>query len=228
MEVGGAADADQLAATLELGRHRDGVGGLAAAVEVDDRVVDDLVGRAVEVDAADQVGDVGDGVLGQQHRAEHALLGGVVLRRGAVAGTGGTLAGLVARGSVAPVLGGRLREARPVGTPLVGAPAVVLGDAHAGASRGGTRGGAGETWGATDVTGVTIGRTADTAADSAGAGEPTPSAALRSMRRDRVIHRLGGDLGTTVAAPWRTRRVTVQTPGDALCTGTASGGSTGR
>ena len=46
------------------------------------------MGGPVEVDAADDLGDVGDGVLGQQHRAEHALLGGVVLRRGAVAGPG--------------------------------------------------------------------------------------------------------------------------------------------
>ena len=95
---------DQLAAPLELGGDGDRVGRLAAAVEVDDRVVDDLVGGPVEVDAAHDLGDVGDGVLGQQHRAEHALLGGVVLRRRAVAGPGRALARLVGRRAVAPVV----------------------------------------------------------------------------------------------------------------------------
>ena len=111
VEVGGATDAHQLAALLQLGGHRDRVGRLAAAVEVDDRVVDDLVGRAVVVDALDHVDDVGDRVLRQQHRAEHALLRRVVLRRRPVTRGARRAAGLVGRRSVAPGL---------VGVPLEG------------------------------------------------------------------------------------------------------------
>ena len=80
VEVRRPADLLQLAPTVELGRDRDRVGRLAAAVEVDDRVVDRLVGRPVEVGATDLLVDVGDRVLGDQHRAEHALLGVGVLR----------------------------------------------------------------------------------------------------------------------------------------------------
>ena len=111
VEVGGAADALQLTALDQLGGHGDRVGGLAATVEVDDRVVDHLVGGAVVVDALEGLDDVGDGVLGQQHRAEHALLGGVVLRRRAVAGRARRVARLVGRRAVAPGL---------VGLPLEG------------------------------------------------------------------------------------------------------------
>jgi hypothetical protein len=61
-----------------------GSAGLALAVQVDDDVEDRLVGRLVEVGRAHDLDDVGDGVLGQQHAAEHRLLGGDVLRRGAL------------------------------------------------------------------------------------------------------------------------------------------------
>ncbi len=81
VDVGRAADALELAALGQLRDDGDGVGGLAATVEVDDRLVDDLVRRAVEVRAADLLDDVRDGVLRQQHAAEHAHLGGDVLGR---------------------------------------------------------------------------------------------------------------------------------------------------
>jgi hypothetical protein len=42
------------------------------------------VRRAVEVGAAHDLDDVGDGVLGQQHAAEHRLLGRDVLRGSAL------------------------------------------------------------------------------------------------------------------------------------------------
>ena len=106
VEVGGATDALELAALGQLGRHRDRVGGLAATVEVDDRVVDDLVGGTVVVDALERLHHVGDRVLGEQHRAEHALLRGVVLRRRAVTGRARRAAGLVGRRPVAPGLVG--------------------------------------------------------------------------------------------------------------------------
>ena len=84
VQVRGAADALDLAALGQLVGDGDGVGRLAAAVQVDDRVVHDLVRRAVEVGAADLLDDVGDRVLGDHHAAEHAALGVEVLRRGAV------------------------------------------------------------------------------------------------------------------------------------------------
>ena len=66
----------------QLSRHRDWVGRLALAVQVEDRLVDRLVGGAVHVVAERDLDDVGDGVLGQQHAAEDGLLGRDVLRRG--------------------------------------------------------------------------------------------------------------------------------------------------
>ena len=81
VQVRRAAEPDELAAALQLGRHGDRVGGLAAAVEVEDAVVDGLVGGPVEVVGPQHLDDVGDGVLAQQHAAEHRLLGGEVLRR---------------------------------------------------------------------------------------------------------------------------------------------------
>ncbi len=118
VQVGGAADLGQLAAALQLGGDGDHVDRLAATEQVDDRVVDDLVAGAVEVGAAQHLGDLGDRVLGDQHRAEHRLLGGHVLRRGAVArATRGAVARLVGRRPVAPgvagsVVGRRLGERR--------------------------------------------------------------------------------------------------------------------
>ena len=71
----------------------DRVDRLAPAVEVDHRVEDGLVRRAVEVGAADRLDHVGDGVLGEQHRAEHGLLGVVVLGRHPVAAVPAAVAG---------------------------------------------------------------------------------------------------------------------------------------
>ncbi len=105
MEVGSPADPLQLAAPAQLGGHGDRVGGFAAPEQVDDRVVDDLVAGAVEVDAAQHLGHIGDGVLGQQHRAQDRLLGGHVLRGRAVARAERRFAGRVGRRAVAPVVG---------------------------------------------------------------------------------------------------------------------------
>ena len=84
VEVGRPADAGHLAALGQLVGDGDRVRGLATAVQVEDRVVDRLVRRAVEVVAAQLLDDVGDGVLRDHHAAEDALLGGDVLRRGPV------------------------------------------------------------------------------------------------------------------------------------------------
>ncbi len=68
----------------QLGRHRDRVCRLAPAIQIQDRVVDQLVCRAVEVVAAQHLDDVGDRILGQQHAAKNRLFRLDVLRRGAV------------------------------------------------------------------------------------------------------------------------------------------------
>ena len=80
VQVGGAAEADQVAPALQLRGDRDRVGGLAAAVEVEDALVDGLVRGAVEVVGPQDLDDVRDRVLAQEHAAEHRLLGGEVLR----------------------------------------------------------------------------------------------------------------------------------------------------
>src|SRR5690606_11105580 len=74
VQVGGAADPGHLAAFLQLVEDGDGVGRLASPVQVGDDVEDDLVGRPVEVVGPQDLDDVGDGVLGQQHAAQHRLL----------------------------------------------------------------------------------------------------------------------------------------------------------
>ncbi len=81
VQVGRAADPAQLPPPLQLGRHGDRVGGLAAAVQVEHAVVDRLVRGPVEVAGAQHLDDVGDGVLRQHHAAEHALLRGEILGR---------------------------------------------------------------------------------------------------------------------------------------------------
>ena len=70
----------QQSAAIKFGGHRDGVGRLAAPVEIQDRVIDVLVGGAVEVTGAQPLQHVGDGVFAEQHAAEHRLLGRHVLR----------------------------------------------------------------------------------------------------------------------------------------------------
>src|SRR5699024_8745404 len=62
--------------------HRHRVRGLTAGVEVEDRLIDGFVSGLVEVIALHRLDAVGDGVLRHEHRAEHALLGLDVLRRG--------------------------------------------------------------------------------------------------------------------------------------------------
>ena len=80
VQIGRAAHPAQQPAPVQFGGDGDRVGGLTAAVEVEDRVVDELVGRAVEVAGTQSLEDVGDGVLAEQHAAEHGLFGGGVLR----------------------------------------------------------------------------------------------------------------------------------------------------
>src|SRR5690606_12161170 len=80
VQVGGAGDAPDVAVRGELAGDGDRVGGVAAAVEVEDRVEDDLVGGTVEVGRAEDLDDLRDGVLREQHAAEDPLLGGDVVR----------------------------------------------------------------------------------------------------------------------------------------------------
>jgi len=82
MQVGRAADPLQLLAAGKQVGHGDRVGRLAPAVEVEDGIENQLVGGPVEVRAAQDLHHVGDGLVGQQHPAEDALLGGDVLGGG--------------------------------------------------------------------------------------------------------------------------------------------------
>ena len=81
MQIRGAADPAQQAAAVQLGGDRHRVGRLAATVQIEDRVVDVLVRGPVEVAGPQPLEHVGDGVLAQQHAAEHGLLGRRVLGR---------------------------------------------------------------------------------------------------------------------------------------------------
>src|SRR6185437_3911354 len=81
VEVRGPADAGQFAAPGQLVGDGDGVGGLTARVEVEDRLVHQLVRWAVVIRRPDDLDDVGDGVLRQQHAAQDALLSGDVVGR---------------------------------------------------------------------------------------------------------------------------------------------------
>jgi hypothetical protein len=82
VQVGGAADAGKVAGLRQIVRHRHRIRGLTAGVEVEDRLIDGFVSGLIEVIALHRLDAVGDGVLRQEHRAEHALLGLDVLRRG--------------------------------------------------------------------------------------------------------------------------------------------------
>jgi hypothetical protein len=84
VQVRGPADPGDLASAGEVGGDGDGVGRLAAAVQIQDRSVEDLVGRAVEVGFAHDLDHVGDGVLAQEHRPEDGLLSRNVVGRGAI------------------------------------------------------------------------------------------------------------------------------------------------
>ena len=84
MQVDGAADLRQLAGLAQFAGDRDRIRRFASSVEVDDGVEDGLVVRPVEVDAAQHLDHIGDGVLRHHHGAEHTLLGREILGRGAV------------------------------------------------------------------------------------------------------------------------------------------------
>ena len=81
VQVHRAADPAQRSGPLQLRGHRDRVRGLAARVQIDDRVEDERVGRLVEVCGPQRLHHVGDRILGQQHAAQHRLLRIQILRR---------------------------------------------------------------------------------------------------------------------------------------------------
>jgi hypothetical protein len=78
VQVRRAADPGHLAALGQLGRHGDRVGRFTPGIQIGDGVEDDLVRSAAEVIVADRLADVGDGVLAEHHRAQHALRSDVV------------------------------------------------------------------------------------------------------------------------------------------------------
>jgi hypothetical protein len=127
VEVRRTADPTELTTALQLRGDRHRVSRLPPAVEVDDRIEDRLVGGTVEVGAADGLHDVGDRILGKQHRPDDALFGVVVLRRGAVAAPAATavLTGVVDRGPAC--VEGRPGTARELGNAHRRVPLVGLG-----------------------------------------------------------------------------------------------------
>ena len=84
VQVRRAADAAELTAPAQLVGDRDRVCWLAARIQVEDRLVHELVRGPVVVDGPDDLDHVRDRVLGQQHPAKHALFGGDVVRRHAL------------------------------------------------------------------------------------------------------------------------------------------------
>ena len=88
VEERGAADVGQGAVAAQLLLDGDGVDGVAVAVQLEDRTEDRAVGRAVEVVLAQQLEDLGDGVLGEQHGAEDRFLGLDVMGWDALVGWG--------------------------------------------------------------------------------------------------------------------------------------------
>ncbi len=81
VQIAGATDSLQLPAAGERGRDADRIGRLPTAIQLSDDLVHQPVRRPVKVDRAQDFGDIGDRVSGQQHPAEHCLLGGHVVRR---------------------------------------------------------------------------------------------------------------------------------------------------
>ena len=75
-----AADPSEQIPPVELRGDRHRIRRLTAAIEIQDRVVDALVVGPVEVRRPEPLEHVGDGVLAQQHPAEHGLFGRLVLR----------------------------------------------------------------------------------------------------------------------------------------------------
>jgi hypothetical protein len=84
VQVGRSADSTQVTGAGQFCRHSDRVGRLAAPVQVEYCGEDRLMRRGVEVVIADHLDHIRDGILAQQHPAEHALLRGEILWRGAV------------------------------------------------------------------------------------------------------------------------------------------------
>ncbi len=81
VQIGRSTDPAQQPAAVQFRGDRHRVGGLAPPVEIQDRVVDVLVGWTVEVTRPDALQDVGDRILAQQHSAQHRLLGRQILWR---------------------------------------------------------------------------------------------------------------------------------------------------
>jgi hypothetical protein len=73
VEEGAAADVGQLAGVLELAQHGDGVGGLAAVGQAEDRPPGGAVGGPVEVGLLEEGGDLDQQPPGGQDRPQHRL-----------------------------------------------------------------------------------------------------------------------------------------------------------
>ena len=83
-DVGRAADLRQLIAPLQLVDQRDEIGGFAALVQIEDRLVDPAVLLSIEVVGLQEGGDLDDCVRVDQERAEDGLFGFRIGRDGFV------------------------------------------------------------------------------------------------------------------------------------------------
>ena len=88
---------------LERDRGRDDVDRLAAREEAPQRPVDAPVRRTVEVVGLEDLDDVGDGLVRQEHRAEHRCLGLHVVRRKPVPLAGRQASDIVGRARHLPL-----------------------------------------------------------------------------------------------------------------------------
>ena len=123
----------QLAVPVEFGGDSHRVGGLASTVEIQDHVIDVLVGGPVEVPGTQLFQHVGDRVLAQQHPTQHRLLGVEVLRglaahrrarcRPAPEGGRGVRTASRGRSCRHPLIAARVRVVRAV--PLASSAAIT-------------------------------------------------------------------------------------------------------
>ena len=78
-DIGQAADILQLVVTLEDFRHRNHVDSFIFIVQLQHRVKDNAVRLTIKITAGQNLAGLGDGLLINEHRAQHGLLGFYIL-----------------------------------------------------------------------------------------------------------------------------------------------------
>ena len=122
-QVDAPADVLERAVTLERDGGRDDVDRLAPGEQATQRGVDATVRRTVEVVGLEDLDDVGDGLVRQEHRAEHRGLGLHVVRRQPMP---------FARRQASNIVGRTRHLPLPLGAHVAAGPAPQPGDATPG------------------------------------------------------------------------------------------------